>query len=330
MNKHLNYAILKNYEKKKILVTGGAGFVGSNLVKELIQLGADVTVLDDLFTGSLDHLKGVNGYHFIKGDVRDEKLIPETVGEFEYVFHLAARNIIISLKNPKEDYSVNIGGTLNLLMALRDSKNLRKLIYSSSVSIYGNPRYLPINEDDPISLLNPYATSKFAGENYTVVFYENFNLPVTVVRYSNVYGDFQSPRNPYCGVVGKFIEKISRGQVPEIHGDGAQTRDFTYIKDAVEATLLAGILERSMGEIFNVGTGVETSINYLTEVLLDIYDKKELKLKYIDKRDIDNIRRRVVNIEKIRQKLKWFPQYNLKRGLMNTVEWYEKHKAGEK
>lgn len=325
MNKKFNYEELQKYKRKKVLVTGGAGFVGSNLVRYLIELGADVTVLDDLFTGSLDNLENLDNYKFVQGDVRDKKLINEIVGEFEYVFHLAARNIIISTKNPHEDFEVNIGGTLNLLLALRDSKKLKKFIYTSSVSIYGNPKYLPINEDDRLNLLSPYSVSKLGGENYTMVFYENFNLPVVVVRYSNVYGDYQSPDNPYCGVIGKFISKISNDEPPLIHGDGEQTRDFTYVRDAVEATLLAGITERSIGEVFNIGTGIEVSINSLVNVLLEIYNK-QIKVEYIDKRDIDNIRRRVLNIEKIRKRLKWLPRNNLRTGLIKTVKWYESNK----
>lgn len=325
MNKNLNYQSLKDFKGQQILVTGGAGFVGSNLVRYLLSLDAKVTVLDDLFTGALSNLEGLNNYEFIQGDVRDEKLIAELVNKFDYIFHLAARNIIISTKNPQEDYSVNIGGTLNLLMALRNHPKLKKFIYTSSVSIYGNSRYLPINEDDSYNLLNPYAVSKLSGENYTIVFYENYNLPVSVVRYSNVYGDFQSPQNPYCGVIGKFIESIEDKKAICVHGDGEQTRDFTYVSDSVEATLLAGISDRSTGEVFNIGTGVEVSVNNLIQTLAKVYGKDTLDVDYILKRDIDNIRRRVVNIEKIRHRLRWSPQYNLLHGLTKTVDWYHKH-----
>jgi len=325
MRDNTNYKLLKKYKDKKVLVTGGAGFVGCNLVRALSKLNANITIIDDLFTGSRDNLKDIAKYKFIKGDIRDEKLIKKLVPEFEYIFHLAARNIIISTKNPKEDYSVNTGGTLNLLLGLRESHKIKKFIYASSVSIYGNPEYLPINENDRVNVLSPYSVSKLGGENYTRVFYEQFNLPVVIIRYSNVYGDHQTSSNPYCGVVGKFIELISNNKPPQIHGDGEQTRDFTYIKDAVEATLLAGISEKSTGDTFNIGTGIEININSLSKILNDIY-KKDLKPIYIDRRDIDNIRRRVLSIDKIRQKLKWFPQYNLKSGLIETVKWYEQNK----
>jgi len=316
--------ILKKYNGEKVLVTGGVGFVGSNIVKMLLEYGAKVTILDDFFTGEMDNLKDLSGYNLIKGDVRDEKLIEELVPQFSYIFHLAARNIIISTKNPKEDYSVNIGGTLNILDTLKkNSKNLKKFIYIGSVSIYGNSKRFPINEDDPINVLTPYVVSKLGGENYTKIYYENYDLPTTIVRYSNVYGDHQSTSNPYCGVIGKLMDKIKNGESPIVHGDGEQTRDFTYVEDAVIATLYVGILEKSTGEDFNVGTGVEYSINNVIKTINKIYDV-DIIPTYIDKRDIDNIRRRVINIEKIRSKLRWVPQYTLEKGIKKTMQWLEK------
>ena len=314
---------LSDYRGAKVLVTGGAGFVGSNLTRELCNLGAEVTVLDDLFTGDINNLNDVSIGNFIHGDVRDEKLVKKIASDFNIIFHLAARNIIISTKNPVEDYSVNIGGTLNLLMNLRKSKKIYRFVYTSSVSIYGNTKHLPINEDDPYNLLSPYSVSKLGGENYTRIFYENYDLPTVVVRYSNVYGINQKTINPYCGVIGKIMEKIDHNESPSIHGDGEQTRDFTYVEDAVDSTLLAGISNRAIGDVFNVGTGVETSINSLVRAINEMMGK-DIQPEYIDRRDIDNIRRRVVNIEKIRQTLRWVPKYTLRKGLSVTIDWYRK------
>jgi UDP-glucose 4-epimerase len=275
-----------------------------------------------LFTGELENIDSLKITEFIKGDVRDEALISKIIGTYDIVFHLAARNIIISTKSPLEDYSVNIGGTLNLLLQLKRSKKISRFVYTSSVSIYGNPRYLPINEDDAFNLLSPYSVSKLGGENYAHVFYENFDLPTVVVRYSNVYGINQKITNPYCGVISKMIERIEKNERPLIHGDGEQTRDFTYVLDAVNATMMAGISNRGVGDVFNIGTGVERSINSLVSLINEIYGK-DIHPEYIDKRDIDNIRRRVVNIEKIRKSLRWVPQYTLKKGLIETIEWYK-------
>jgi UDP-glucose 4-epimerase len=321
----IEQSMFDNYSGANVLVTGGAGFIGSNLTRELVKLNAKVTIIDDLFTGDMNNIKELEIKEFIKGDVRDETLIKKVVGDFDYIFHLAARNIIVSTKNPLEDFSVNIGGTLNILNTLKGSKKLKKFIYTSSVSIYGNTKYLPINEDDTYNLLSPYAVSKLGGENYTKVFYENYDLPTVVVRYSNVFGILQSTKNPYCGVIGKIIEKISSDISPVVHGDGEQTRDFTYIKDAIDATLLAGISEKSVGEILNIGTGVEISINSLIKIINDLYGKN-IPSEYIDRRDIDNIRRRVVNIEKIRRTLRWVPRYTLKNGLKETIDWFEASK----
>ncbi len=310
------------YKGKKVLVTGGSGFAGSNLVDKLVEKEAEVTVLDDFFTGHRDNLKeNLDSINLVKGDVRDCTLLKKLMENVDVVFHEAARNIIVSTKNPREDYEVNIGGTLNVLLVARDC-DIKRVVYISSASVYGNPRYLPINEDDGTNLLSPYAVSKYAGENYCMAFYESYGVPTTALRYSNVYGPRQDPKNPYCGVVAKFIENVRENKPPMIHGDGQQTRDFSYVKDVVEATMLAGYEHSAVGEVFNVGTGIETNVNTLAEDIIDIYGK-DLKPRHIDKRDIDNIRRRVLNIEKIRRKLKWTPNYTLKQGLQETIDWFE-------
>ena len=244
------------------------------------------------------------------------------VSRANIVFHLAARNIIASTKDPRGDYEVNIGGTFNVLMAARESGGVDKIVYSSSASVYGNPRYLPINEDDQTNTLSPYSVSKLAGENYCLAFYESYGLPVTVLRYSNVYGVNQLPSNPYCGVVAKFFDRIGRNEPPLIHGDGEQTRDFTYVGDVVDATIGACLTSKSDGQVFNLGTGVEHTINGLARSIMDLYGLT-IDPEYIDKRDIDNIRRRILNIEKIRRIIRWVPRFSLKEGLKRTKEWYD-------
>lgn len=309
------------FDGKRVLVTGGAGFIGSNLVRRLVGEGARVTVLDDFFTGHRDNLCGLHeqSYRLVQGSTTDRDLVRELVAQAEFVFHLAARNIIASTRNPYEDYQTNIGGTLNILLAAREHPLVR-LVYTSSVSVYGNPRYLPINEDDRISLLTPYAVSKFSGEGYCQAFYESYALPVVVVRYSNVYGPGQNPCNPYCGVVAKFMSRAQQGMPPQVHGDGLQTRDFTFVSDAVEATLQAAMSPKSNGEVYNIGTGVETSVDQLARLILAMYDLGAEPV-HVDRRDIDNIRRRVVNIEKIRRSLRWVPRVTLAAGLRQTQLW---------
>jgi UDP-glucose 4-epimerase len=316
----MSMSLNHSFAGRRILVTGGAGFVGGALSRRLVEAGARVTVLDDLFTGRVDTVPP--GAEFVEGSVTDAPLVDKLVAANSLVFHLAARNIIASTANPRDDFATNIGGTLNVLLAAKESKRER-VVYSSSASVYGNPRSIPINEDDPAVTLSPYAVSKLGGELYCQAFYESYGLPTTCVRYSNVYGPGQRPDNPYCGVVSKFLADAHAGRPLSIHGDGEQTRDYTYVDDAVEATLLAAIRPRAEGEIFNIGTGIEISVNALARSVGRALDTP-IELSYVDRRDIDNIRRRVVNIEKARRMLRWAPQVTLDVGLDRTAEWFVK------
>ena len=310
---------LENLSGKAVLVTGGAGFVGSNLVRRLVELDARVTVLDNFVTGDTSNLRGVETPRIVQGSVTDVELLNQLVPGMDYVVHAAARNIIVSTRNPREDFETNIGGTLNVLLAARNSKVVR-IVYTSSASVYGNSRYLPVNEDDQPSLLSPYAVSKYAGENYCQAFHESYDIPTAVVRYSNVYGPGQSPSNPYCGVIAKFFQAAVDGKPISIHGDGQQTRDFTFVEDTVEATLLAAVSPRAVGEVFNIGTGFETDVNTLAQTIVRVTGKA-VPIQHIDRRDIDNIRRRVLNIEKIRRILHWVPRHTLRQGLEKTWQW---------
>jgi len=312
---------------QRIVVTGGAGFVGSNIVRRLLREGARVVVLDDFYTGTLENLPGdAADMEIVRGTVTDYEMVRDVVQGAAIVFHEAARNIIVSTRNPREDYEVNIGGTLNVLLAARETK-VPRTVYASSASVYGNPRYLPINEDDATNMLSPYAVSKFAGENYCKAFYESYGLSVAAVRYSNVFGTQQRPDNPYCGVIAKFFESAMQNEAPRIHGDGEQTRDFTYIDDVVEATLMAGISSKAEGQVYNVGTGRETTINQLARIIIRITGA-QVEPTYVDRRDIDNIRRRVVNIEKIRRELRWVPSVTIEEGLRRTYQWLKENNEG--
>jgi UDP-glucose 4-epimerase len=304
---------------RRVLVTGGAGFVGGQLVNRLAEAGARVTVLDDLFTGRPEVLP--TSVQLVVGSVEDWDTVRRLVGESSVVFHLAARNIIASTKDPKSDFATNIGGTLNVLLAAREC-SIDRVVYTGTTSVYGNPRSIPINEDDGIVPLTPYAVSKLAGEHYAQAFYEGYGTPIAIVRYSNVFGVGQRPDNPYCGVISKFFAAAYAGQPIQVHGDGEQTRDFTYIDDAVNATMLAAIHPRAEGEVFNVGTGIETSVNGLVRQIA-LTTEQELHVNHIDRRDVDNIRRRVVSIEKARRMLRWSPQVTLADGLARTARWIE-------
>jgi UDP-glucose 4-epimerase len=308
---------------RRVLVTGGAGFVGSALVNRLVSVGARVTVLDDLYTGRAETLP--TSVQLIVDSVTNAKVVEGLVDNASIVFHLAARNIIASTKDPQSDFSTNIGGTLNVLMAARRAP-VDRVVYTGSASVYGNPRSIPISEDDGVTPLTPYAVSKLSGEHYALAFYESYGIPTSVVRYSNVYGIGQRPDNPYCGVISKFFVAAYEGRPLQVHGDGQQTRDFTYIDDAVDATLLAAIQPRAEGEVFNIGTGIETSINDLV-AMVGTATGRPVTATHIDRRDIDNIRRRVVNIEKARRMFRWTPQVRLQDGLARTARWVEQMDA---
>jgi UDP-glucose 4-epimerase len=307
------------FEGKRVLVTGGAGFVGSSLAKQLVALGAQVTVLDDLSTGRCELLPvGIKA--FVQGSVTDFDTVSQCMAGASYVFHLAVRNIILSTSQPIADYQVNIGGTVNVLVAARSMAQPPRVVYTSSASIYGNPHSLPIREDDGINILSPYAASKLAGESYCSAFFEMCQIPVAVVRYSNIYGPHQSPANPYCGVIAKFFSACFEGRPMQIHGSGLQTRDYTYVDDAVNATLLAAVTPRAEGEVFNVGSGCETSVRELARQIAEAAGAP-YNVQLVDRRDIDNVQRRVMSIEKARRVLRWVPNVTLDVGLGLTAQW---------
>lgn len=314
-----------NFSDKTFLVAGGCGFVGSNIVHKLVDLGTEhVYVLDDLFTGRRSFLPDSEKVTFLKGSIADEAIIDELVPKADYIINCAAVNIMAAQENPHADLEVNAGGTLKILEAARQSKRLKKFVYTSSSSIYGNPDYLPILETSRPKPMSNYAVSKLAGESYTRVYFLLHDIPTAVVRYSNVYGPHQTPLNPYCGVIGKFIKSAVEDGEINIYGTGLQTRDFTYVDDTVEATLMVAVLPKAEGGVFNIASGYEISV---ADVASKIFDslKLEPKVNHIDKRDIDNISRRCLNIELIRTTLKWEPRFDVDSGLAKTIKWYLEH-----
>jgi len=310
------------FENKIVLVTGGAGFVGTNLVNELCNYSPKkIIIVDNLFTGLKSNIPVFDFVDFVEGSVENFDLVFDLMKKCDIVFHLAVRNIIVSTKDPEKDFATNAIGTFNILESARRLKNIKKIVYTSSSSVYGNTSHLPITENDSLYALNPYAASKLTGEAYCNAYFETYMVPVSLVRYTNVFGPYSNPQNPYSGVISKFIYSALNNQPITIHGDGEQTRDFTYVDDTIEATISVAISDKSIGEIYNVGTGVETSINNLAKIILEILNNSKSEIRHIDKRDIDNIRRRVLDIEKIRKSLRWTPKVTLKDGLVKTINW---------
>jgi UDP-glucose 4-epimerase len=304
------------------LVAGGCGFVGTNVTRRLLELQAErVVVLDDYFTGQRKWLPEDPRIELVEGSVSNAALLDRALEGVDYVLNLAAVNIIAAQKRPELDLEVNALGSLRVLQAAAKRPRIKKVLYTSSASIYGNPEYLPIHEDVRARPMSNYAVSKLAGENYAMVQYLIADQPTCVVRYSNVYGPYQAPSNPYCGVVGKFMRSVLREGVVTLHGTGQQTRDFTFVDDAVDATILATVSPKAEGCVFNVATGYEISILDLARKIFELVGK-EPRFEFVDKRDIDNISRRCLNIEHVRTRLKWEPRHTLDTGIAKTLAWF--------
>lgn len=315
----------ENIKNKNVVVTGGLGFVGHNLVKTLIdEHQCNVTVVDNCLNSSpkvlIEHLSKID---FREVDVLEVESYKDAIENAHYIFHLACVQIAASGSNPEYDLSVNALSTLRILEYLKKTPpaNLIRFVYTSSTSIYGSSTRLPLDETSYPNVLSNYAATKLLGENYTLIYGKNYGVPVSSVRYSNVFGFGQSPNNPYCGVLGKFIHNAIVGQSLPVIGDGEQTRDYTFITDAVQATILSAVHPMGINDVFNVGTGVETSVNRLAELIQQYIPS--IEIIRLPERDIDNIRRRVVDIEKIHQRLGWTPHHNIKRGIELTIDWYK-------
>jgi UDP-glucose 4-epimerase len=305
-----------------ILVTGGAGFVGSQLVKKLIPICNHIYVIDNLSTGNHQAVPSAKNITFIEGSILDDKLLKDILPKISVIFHLACRNLLLSVGDVEEDLKQNLLGGFRLLQCTKEyCPNLQRFIYTSTASVYGNSETIPTPEKN-YSISLPYSASKFGVEHYCSVFYNLYQLPISILRLSNVYGPGQSPTNPYCGVIAKFFNQIKLSKPIKIHGDGTQTRDFTYIEDVLDALLLAASHPKAVGEIFNVGTGIETSINQLAQMIIEVCDHQDTPLHHKSKRVIDKIYRRAVDVNKIESHLNWTPNYSLYEGLVRTANWY--------
>jgi len=255
-----------------VLVTGGAGFIGSHLVDELVSRGCRVVVLDNFRSGRMEnltqHLKS-DVFRLAEGDVRDRKVVGDVMDGVDAVVHLAALiDVEDSVNNPIETHKVNVTGTLNVLEEAA-RKGIRRFVFASSTAVCGEVESLPINEDHPLKPMSPYAASKASAECYCRAFCGSYGLETVILRYFNVYGPRQE-HNPYSGVITKFLSNASRGEPLVVYGDGEQTRDFIYIEDVVDATVLALESDNLVGETFNVCTGKPTTINELAQIVKEV------------------------------------------------------------
>jgi len=302
------------------IVTGGAGFIGSNLVGGLVELG-DVTIIDDLSSGNLDNLE-----HLLKRDdvslerlsVTDLEEIRPHFEDIDCVFHLAAvSNISSSVADPLRTNEVNVKGTLNVLLAARDS-GVRKVVFTSSASVYGDTEEVPTTEGALPNPLSPYAVTKLAGEYYCDVFSDLYGLETTSLRPFNVYGPRQDPHSQYAGVIPLFIRSLIEEEAPMIDGDGEQTRDFVYVKDVVRA-LIQAMDHRAKGA-YNIAGGKVISINELFHQISSIVDV-DVEPLHGEPRPGD-IRHSTADITRAKEYLGYEPEYDIRRGLEETIEWF--------
>jgi len=309
----------------KILVTGGAGFIGSHVVDRLLSDGFEVVAIDNLCAGRLEnlaHCQNREDFHLIQGDVRDFGLVKRVVRDVDVVFHEAALvSVNRSVEDPVLTNEVNVTGTLTLLKACLGS-GVRRFIYGSSSSVYGEAETLPKHEGLMPQPISPYAVSKLAAESYVKVFHKVYGLETVCLRYFNVYGSRQT-YGPYSGVITIFMNRLLSDQPPVIYGDGEQTRDFVDVRDVVDASMLALTNRGAVGEVFNIGTGVATSINQLAGMLREIAGKIDLKPVYENPRPGD-IRHSLADIGKAKKILGYYPKVSLREGLSNLVDWYTK------
>jgi nucleoside-diphosphate-sugar epimerase len=308
----------------RVLVTGGAGFIGSHVVPHLLELGHHVTVLDNLSSGKLENLKGSLDrpkFLFRRGDITDKAIANEVFDEVDSIIHLAALiDVSTSVAYPVQNHEVNVNGTFNMLQAAVKHK-VKKFVFASSTAVYGEAEKLPIKENIGIHPISPYAASKVAGEAYCSAFAHCFGLEAAVLRFFNIYGS-GSENSPYSGVITTFLKKIVRGEVLTINGDGEQTRDFIHVNDVVKAVTLALEQDGLRGEVFNVCTGVPTSINQLAATLKAVTGK-DIKVKHGPPR-VGDIRGSYGDPAKAKKNLSFKASIGLSQGLQMLFEEFKK------
>ena len=302
------------------LVTGGAGFIGSHIVEEVVRRGESVRVLDNLSTGHEENLAAVRGkIDFRQADIRELESIRPIFAGVDYVIHLAA---VASVERSREDTLettlVNLNGTLHVLLSARDA-HARRVVMATTAAAYGNDPALPRVESQLPQPLSPYALTKLANEYYGQIFSRDFGLSVVALRFFNIFGPRQDPQSPYTGVLSKFIAAYLRGATPTIFGDGEQSRDFTYIADVVDATMRACLTPAASGKVINVGTGRSSTLNQ-TIILLNSIFGVQIKPQYAPPRGGD-VRHSTADISLARATLGYAPLVSFEDGLRRTIEW---------
>ncbi|WP_207590065.1 GDP-mannose 4,6-dehydratase [Halomontanus rarus] len=315
----------------RILVTGGAGFIGGNLAEAFVADGHDVVVLDNLDpyydVGIKEHSIEIaretadesdGSYEFVEGDVRDQELVTELVSQVDIVYHQAAQaGVRTSVDNPRKPNDINVGGTLNVLDAARDHDGIRRVVLASSSSVYGKPEYLPYEEEHPKTPVSPYGVSKLAAEQYTRVYHEIYGLPTVSLRYFTVYGPRMRPNMAFSN----FVSRCLNGEPPVVYGDGTQTRDFTYTDDIVDVNRTLLDEDAADGEILNVGSTDNIDIRTLAEVVRDEIDPS-LGLEFAEQPTGD-AQHTHADVSKANELLGYEPSTTIREGVSQFIDWYE-------
>jgi len=318
-------------QNKKVLVTGGAGFIGANIVETLLKQDNEVICLDNFITGKKENISRFldnSSFRLIEGDIRDKEICAGAVKDVDIVLHQAALGSVPrSVKDPVTTNDINIGGFLNMLIAAKD-EGIKRFVYASSSSVYGDNNDLPKIENKTGNPLSPYALTKKVNEYYAGIFSDLYGIQTIGLRYFNVFGKYQDPKGPYAAVIPKFIMLLLKGESPVINGDGEQTRDFTYVDNVVMANQIAALTDNpdAVNTVYNVAFGVNTSINELYNILkeyLTSFNKNtsDLLPQYGPEQPGD-VRHSMASVEKAVKLLGYDPQYSLKEGLKIAIEWY--------
>ncbi len=321
----------------RYVVTGGAGFIGSHLVEELVKRGQDVVVIDNLSNGRLERLKKfMDKIRFVKGDILDIELLKKEFLNADYVLHYAALiSVTESVQHPDQCMRINVDGTRNVLEAAMLCK-VKRVVFASSCAVYGDTKIVPTKEDSKLNPLSPYAASKVEGEKLLKQYYEEHGLETIAFRYTNVFGPRQDPSSPYAGVISIFIKKILNNEQPIIYGDGEQTRDFVFVKNIVEANMLACKAKKVknekgidiFGNIFNISTQKEVSVNKLFSTINKLTHKK-IKPIMAPARE-GEIRRSCADCSKAKKFLGYKSKHSFEHGLKKTISWVKQQENSKK
>jgi len=308
-----------------ILVTGGAGFIGSNMVRFLLERGYSVRVLDNFETGKQENLaETIDQIELIDGDIRDEATAYKSASGMDTVLHLAALGSVPrSLKDPKTTHDVNVTGTFNMLQASREAL-IKRFILASSSSVYGQSEVLPQHEGLPLTPISPYGASKAIGEVYCKAFYESYRLETICLRYYNVFGPRQDPNSQYAAAIPLFVSALLRDKSPTIFDDGEQTRGFTYIDNVLQANWLAATAKHTHGEAINISTATAVSVNTVVNTIRELLGKKDIKPQYDPPRQGD-IKHSLADVSMAKDVIGYEPRISFAEGIRLAIDWYKEN-----